>query len=415
MRYISFLKQSISNQRSGLSSILSVVMACACIYSMPVAAFDGNEIGSLRNSSIELATIRKNLTKIRNKRDAVEDKLQREEGTLQLLQSRANQRKQEYRKLLKIVSDNPDLDLGNKVTEKKGLYDSQKKLVDDQQAKILEIEGYLARYNNRYREKKSEIVPLEKGYTSLKKAIIDKELKKRIRSYKISKRVTATGTYSCGDLKIPDCKDRARKNAEQVAVERGSSVLINSMTEVKNFQLSKEIIRSEIGATLSDIKVKKKGWKGDDAWSVTITALVTPRLSRRFKTEMSANIEDDLNSKLALNSPIGTMDGAYTPPPTPGLVKEDYPQSQRDISPAARLSREQKHNEKAREKERQARTVAAQKSAEAASASAAAREAEAEAEATARALEAAKDASGNNDSVDEVKSTKKRRRVIGGF
>jgi len=405
MRYISLLKQSISNQQSGLSSILSIIAACACIYSVPVAAFDGNEIGSLRNSSIELAAIRKDLTKIRNKRDAIEDKLQREEGTLQLLQSKENHRKQEYRKLLKIVSDNPDLDLDNKVSEKKDLYNSQKKLVDDQKAKIREIEGYLAKYNNRYREKKSEIVPLEKGYTSLKKAIIDKELKKRIRSYKISKKVTATGTYSCGDLKVSECKARARKNAEQVAVEQGSSVLINSMTEVKNFQLSKEIIRSEIGATLSDIKVKKKGWKGDDTWSVTITALVTPRLSKRFKTEMSANIEDDLNSKLALNSPIGTMDSAYTPPPTPGLVKEDYPQGQKDANPGAR-------HEKAREKERQARTVSAQKSAEAAAAAAAAREAEAEAEATARELEAVKNTQG---SIDDAQPAKKRRRIIGGF
>lgn len=407
-------KQHTRQQRLGLGTILSLIMAYTCAYSLPAYAFDKNEIDKLRSASKELATVRNRLVKVRNKRDATEDKLQREEDTLQLLQSRASQKKQAYRKILKIVSDNPDLDLTDKVANSKTQYTQQKKLVDKQQTSIKVIDRNLARYNNSYREKKSEIAPLETSYVGLKKAIVEKELKKRIRSFKVSKKVTAKGRYSCGELKLPVCKARARKNAEQVAVEQGSSVLINSMTEVRNFQLSKEIIRSEVGATLSNVKVTKKNWLGEDTWVVAISATVTPSLSNHLKSEMYANVENDLNTKLALNSPIGTMGGAYTPPRNSGLVKEDYPRNRtQDRDPASRLSREQIANEKAREKQRRARALANQKTAEAAAASAAALEAEAATSAsddsTAKALKAAEEASYRSD------KKPKKRRVIGGF
>ncbi|MDH5765466.1 MAG: hypothetical protein OEZ38_05555 [Gammaproteobacteria bacterium] len=387
---------------------MSIILTCLYSFSTPAFAFENSELESLKGISKVLAAKRLELVQIKNKRDALEDRLKREEGTLQLLESNENQKKQEYRKLLTIVSNNPDIDLGDKVNEKKELYNTQKKLVDEQQDMIRAIENNIAIYNNKYREMSSQIEPIERNYSGQKKAIVNKELQTRIESIQISRDVTATGKYTCTEINLSTCRERARKNAEQSAVEQGSSVFVNSMTEVKNFQLSKEVVRSEVGATLSNIKEVEKGWKGDDTWAVTITATVTPSLSGKIRNDMYATVENDLNTRLALNSPIGTMGGGYTPPPTPGLVKEDYPKSPSD----SRIGRDSQNKDSDINKDSvDARALAAQKAAEAAAAEAAAREAEA----TAREKAARNNEENTQKNNDNTTPTKGVRRLNIGF
>lgn len=119
---------------------------------------------------------------------------------------------------------------------------------------------------------------------------VDTQLQERIRVIQVSKEVQATERVACGDDSIPVCKERSKKAAELKATERGSVVFINSMTEVKNFKLSKEELRSEVQATLSDKVFSNQRLVGETEYETTINASVTPAISDSLRKQMAESL-----------------------------------------------------------------------------------------------------------------------------
>ena len=99
--------------------------------------------------------------------------------------------------------------------------------------------------------------------------------------------MTATEKVSCGDDSIPACKERSKKASELKASEMGSVVFVNSLTEVKNFKLSKEVLRSEVQATLSNQVFTNQQMVGDAEYQTTITANVEPVIGDTLRAQMA--------------------------------------------------------------------------------------------------------------------------------
>ncbi|MCW8956547.1 MAG: hypothetical protein OQL09_06660 [Gammaproteobacteria bacterium] len=122
------------------------------------------------------------------------------------------------------------------------------------------------------------------------------ELQKRLRSIQKSKRISIAVRETCSlSVTKDDCRDKARVKAERKASEKGSVVVVESVTEVKNFNLSKDEVRSRVKARISDIKVTKdsydltadkSGWVVDYAISALVTPVVTEQMMDDLKKQI---------------------------------------------------------------------------------------------------------------------------------
>jgi hypothetical protein len=140
----------------------------------------------------------------------------------------------------------------------------------------------------------AEFLRLQKSFERDVDRVVDTQLQERIHSLQVSKEVEVTERVACGDDSIPVCKERAKKAAELKATERGSVVFVNSLTEVKNFKLSREELRSEVQATLSDKVFSNQHMVGETEYETTIKASVVPAISDSLREQMSGSIRSEV-------------------------------------------------------------------------------------------------------------------------
>jgi len=143
-------------------------------------------------------------------------------------------------------------------------------------------------------EKYAEFLRLQKSYERDVDRVVDTQLQQRLSALQVKKEVTVTEKVACGDDSIPVCKERSKKAAELKASETGSVVFVNSLTEVKNFKLSKEEIRSEVQATLSNKVFSNQHMVGETEYETTITANVEPAIGDSLRDQMADAIRNQV-------------------------------------------------------------------------------------------------------------------------
>jgi len=139
--------------------------------------------------------------------------------------------------------------------------------------------------------KNAEFLRLKKSFERDVGRVVDTQLQIRLRELRQKKKVTVTEKVACGDDSIPVCKERSKKAAELKASERGSVVFVNSLTEVKNFKLSKDELRSEVQAILSNKIFSNQHLVGETEYETTITANVEPAIGRKLREQMEGSIQ----------------------------------------------------------------------------------------------------------------------------
>jgi hypothetical protein len=142
--------------------------------------------------------------------------------------------------------------------------------------------------------KYADFLRLQKSFERDVDRVVDTQLQERLRVLQLKKQVTATESVPCGNDSIPVCKERSKKAAELKATETGSVVFVNSLTEVKNFKLSREEIRSEVQATLSNKVFSNQHLVGETAYETTITANVEPAIGDQLREQMRSSIRSQV-------------------------------------------------------------------------------------------------------------------------
>lgn len=140
----------------------------------------------------------------------------------------------------------------------------------------------------------AEFLRMQKSFERDVNRVVDIHVDEQIRILQIAKEVEVTERVACGDDSIPVCKERSKKAAELKATERGSVVFVNSFTEVKNFKLSKEELRSEVQATLTNKVFSNQHFVGDAEYETTIRASVVPAISPALREQMAAAIRSEV-------------------------------------------------------------------------------------------------------------------------
>lgn len=136
----------------------------------------------------------------------------------------------------------------------------------------------------------TDIKRMQKTYEGDVDREVDRQLQERIRALQVSKVIEVSAQVSCGEESITLCKERSKKAAELKASEQGSVVFVNSLTEVKNFKLTKEELRSEVRATLSDEKILSQSFVGDSGFETKISVRVEPAISESLREQMAGSI-----------------------------------------------------------------------------------------------------------------------------
>ncbi len=142
--------------------------------------------------------------------------------------------------------------------------------------------------------KYAEFLRLQKSFERDVDRVVDTQLQERLRVLQVKKEVSATERVACGDDSIPVCKERSKKAVELKASEMGSVVFVNSLTEVKNFKLSKEELRSEVQATLSNKVFSNQHMVGETEYETTITASVEPVIGDTLREQMALGIRSQV-------------------------------------------------------------------------------------------------------------------------
>ena len=169
---------------------------------------------------------------------------------------------------------------------------------------------------------------LLQSFESRLKALVETQVQSEVVKLQVTKVVEAKGIVSCGDDGMRLCKEKSRKEARKNATEQGSIIDFSAFTEVKNFQLSKEEILSEVHATLSNEEVLSSKIVDESSALTEIRVTVEPVISLKLRHRIADGIRDDLLAKLggridfsevnnpSLDAAAGTAQRLKKEPPT---------------------------------------------------------------------------------------------------
>ena len=258
----------------------------------------------------ELATVNGELDRAKVGYQSVKIEMNTVNSKLDSLQSDVNAAKAKLDKLRNFEDQNPEMDFSDKIGEQRGIwkktnqeYLSTKEYIGSLNTKVRE---YKTQYDIALNKKKNLEATLQRFSDDLAGAQVNEKLKQINKSKRISIKVRET----CSLNKTKDqCRDQARVKAERQAAEQGSLVVVDTVTEIKNFNLTKDEARSRVSARVSDIKIlkdtfdltaDKSGWQVD----YEISALVTPVVTAQMREELKQQAMASLNSGVAPSSPV---------------------------------------------------------------------------------------------------------------
>ena len=185
----------------------------------------------------------------------------------------------------------------------------------DTEEKRADTESKFNKLNTSAVRQYAEFKRLQKSYEGDVDRVVDHQLQENIRALQVSKVMEVSAQVSCGDESITACKERSKKSAELKASEQGSVVLVNSLTEVKNFKLTKEELRSEVRATLSDEKILSQNFIGDSGFETKISVKVERAISESLREQMAGAIRAEIYTMVG-----GRID--YAQVQNPSLLQE---------------------------------------------------------------------------------------------
>lgn len=190
-----------------------------------------------------------------------------------------------------------DIDLSEKVAEVQNKYNLANKKYKSEKRKLKKL---ISVQNNIQRSVSKHKITTKSAQAKLNKAInnlVAVKLNQQIKKIQTPHAYKARGEAGCGEAEsLKKCKVRAKHEAERKIIEKGSVIDIKTVTEIKNFELTNDEIRNEVQAKLSNIKVIKKGFLGENGFYYIISATVTPSINKKLKSTLRRSIAADIDA-----------------------------------------------------------------------------------------------------------------------
>lgn len=286
------------------NSYVVLVVALLSSHSAFAGAFviAPEQLGDLRDQRVLLAGKVKELDAVSQQIVVAQADRRAAISSIRRLQSDNEQAKDKLKKLQAFDRDNPGTisqeQLRAAEDQNRKAFAALRAARDKKDATESQINALGVDASERY----AEFLRLQKSFERDVGRVVETQLQQRLSVLQVKKEVTVTEKVACGDDSIPVCKERSKKAAELKASETGSVVFVNSLTEVKNFKLSKEEIRSEVQATLSNKVFSNQHMVGETEYETTITANVEPAIGDSLREQMAdairAQVYDIVGGKI---------------------------------------------------------------------------------------------------------------------
>lgn len=249
-----------------------------------------SERGVLLAKMKELDASKSRIATLQAERNAADD-------SVSLAQTKSHEARGNLEKKQKYDRENP-----GEITDKLREAEAQNKQATNtlklSKENLLNISRNLIAINATAAAQYQEFKRLQQGFESRLNALVETRLQLAVAKLQVSKVIEAKGMVSCGDDGMRVCKDKSKKEAEKNATEQGSIIDFSAFTEVKNFQLSKEIILSEVHASLSNGEILSQKIVDESSAITEIRVKVEPVISLKLRHRIANGIRDDLLIKL---------------------------------------------------------------------------------------------------------------------
>ena len=150
------------------------------------------------------------------------------------------QSREKLQELLKIDDKNPGSINGPLAAGRKERDDNYAVLKESKNA-LSDNKEQLSRLSIELEAANQDYENSVKQYIEKANQVIDSKLSEKIKNYEEVREVTVEGTHNCGDDETRrQCREKAQQDAERKAIEQGSSIFINSVTEMKNFKIQRK-------------------------------------------------------------------------------------------------------------------------------------------------------------------------------
>ncbi len=348
-------KSSIGEEKKAMSlRNLPLILVATCFWGAEAAAqraaVTNDEIRDLRAQRTRLEGKLKELSNQNKAILAKQAEINSTKASLSRLQSENERASRQLETLQDVERKNPGSIQPEKLRASEEENRRSYHALSDARGRIGKLEGQLIDIRGSVIQENADFEQLRREYESRIDALTDRQVEERIAAFQVKKTTEATGTAACEQLTLTACRQMSQKNAELKASEQGSVVVIDSMTEVKNFKLTKEELRSVVSATLSDVRVLEQKLVNEQYYQTRISATVVPAISPTLRQQLQDGARAELLAKAGGPLDYSLAGAALLSPPPAADTRED---SSRDIArqedQRRRLEEERRRLEQERE------------------------------------------------------------------
>jgi hypothetical protein len=195
--------------------------------------------------------------------------------------------------------------------------------LSDARKNISKLESDLIDLRSSVVQENADFEQASRSYENRLDVLADRMVDEQVRSLQVKKTTEATGKAACDQVTLSQCRQLSQKNAELKASEQGSVVVVDSMTEVRNFKLSKEELRSVVSATLSDVRVIEQKLIDEQYYQTRISASVVPAISPTLRQQLRQGARAELIAKAGGPLDYSLAGPALIAPPPSESPRED--------------------------------------------------------------------------------------------
>lgn len=199
-----------------------------------------------------------------------------------------------------------DVDLTDQINHQSEIASGVGKKYQSQLGQIKALEEKIQEKKTQYAVAVEQQKSLKSSINGIHEQMASAALQQRLQGINQPRSISVETRETCGADNITQraCRDQAKAKAERQAAEKGSVVMVESVTEIKNFNMTKDEIKSRLKVRLSNIQVTrddinltadKSGWVVDYAITATVTPVVTDEMRNEMKAQIMAEISGSWN------------------------------------------------------------------------------------------------------------------------
>lgn len=323
---------------------ISIIVAM-CFLGGVNAFADDEELKLLQTKLQELKDLNAELDKANMGYSTAQIELNTAQTKLGTLKSRVEVERETLDELRNTEAKFPDIDFSDKINAQRTQWRTANKAYLSEQEYVRVLSDKAAQDKKTYDLAVNKRKGLQRTIDRMSDDLAEKQLNAELAQIRKPQNIRVSAVETCSLSMTKDaCMDKARVKAERDAAEQGSLVVVDTVTEVKNFNLTKDEARSRVSARISDIRIIKQSYDltpDKTGWRVEyeISALVTPAITEQMRNELKQQVISSLGTATTMNTTTSSTPRTISSTPVPAAVVSK-PQTEAEKEEAVRQQTE---------------------------------------------------------------------------